>query len=351
MLEQIKWSNSSFKGMGCFGGSFGLVWLLFWTAITGAFDVLWLGMAGRQAASWTYAATTGTIVESSLERNTDSDGDATYDANVKYEYLAAGHQLQGSRIRHLEFRMGSGRQDAEYITARFPAGKQVPVYFSPREPGIAVLDRGFRGADFFLPLFMLPFNGIMLGGWYALGSMWRKRRRPGGLRWRDDGLKVVVRLYNVTPLVAAVAAAMISSFVLIFVCGFGMIAVPLDWLVSGSWLVVLGSGAWAFARFRRPAATLEYDHFSARITITKSDGQSHTFAAQDILAFDSRTLKPGAKNRVTGEEGERAATYSPTITYRGADGDQREVQLANWSSQEDVAWLVRWLRETLRLKA
>ena len=364
-------SGNSVNQLGAwFGGGFGILWLLFWSAITCAFDGVWLWMLATQALTWTYAATEGTVLESRIEQAKDSDGDTTFDAKIAYEYAAGGRKHRGETIRHLEMRMNGGRQQAQESVQRFPVGKRVTVYFDPDRPAKSVLERDLRGGDFFLPLFMMPFNVIMLGGWYAVFGSWRKRGKPAGIQVRDDGLTVTARIYDVTPLAAAVVAVMASSFVLIFVCGFGMLVLPVDWLVPAAWCIVLGSAIIAWSRFRQPTTTFEYDHFSSRVSITKSDGQSHAFKTDDVIAV-GRELDPEEVECVDeddeedeedddddGEPDEQQAedseatigNHHPTITYRDSSGQEQTVALAKWSSGDSVTWLVQWLKETLRLK-
>jgi hypothetical protein len=345
--------------------------LLFWTAITGTFNVLWIGMLSRQLMTWSYAETTGTIEESRIERGRDSDGDTTYDARITYVYDVGGQRHQAHRIRCFAMRFNGGHRQARGEVRRFPQGKRVAVFYDAGDPSQAVVDRSLRGEDFFLPLFMNPFNIIMLGGWYLLIKSRRKNGKPAGFSWRDDGLKVVARLYSITPTAAAATAVMVSSFVLIFVCGFGMMSLPADWLVPGAWLVVISSAVWAWKAFRRPTATLEYDHFSGRLAITKFDGQSHAFMAADIVELgatppedDSELTKDANGSAVEPSDAELNAdadedldechaSTAPgaTISYRTAQGQEQIVVLANWTSAESVQWLLAWLRETLRLKA
>jgi hypothetical protein len=363
-MEMKTTSHAPDKLTGRAGSGFGILGLLFWSAITLAFDGVWVWMIATQLLTWTYVPAEGTILESRIERGTDSDGDATYDAKIVYEYVAGGRPQRGETVRNFSLRMNGGHQQAQQTVRQYPVRKLVTVYHHAGRPGQSVLERGLRGGDFFLPLFMTPFNIIMLGGWYAMVASWRKGARPAGVRVRDDGLKAVARLHNVTPLTAAVAAVMVSSFVLIFVCGFGMLALPIDWLVTGAWCVVLGSGIAAWSLFRQPATTLEYDHFSGRISIAKSDGQSHAFTTTDVVAvgLDEAPTEPECvdedddEDATNGEEPlpvdeeEEALVLHPTITYRDASGKEQAVSLANWSSPDAVTWLVDWLKETLRLK-
>lgn len=346
------------------GGALGLFWLLFWSAITMAFNGLWLWMIATQVETWSYAATDGTVLESRIEQGEDSDGHATYDAKIAYEYTVSGQKYRGDTSGPMSFRMGNGRNEARAKVARFPVGKVVPVYYAADRPEKSVLDRQLRGRDFFLPLFMTPFNIVMVTGWCGWMGSWRKNARPAGIRVRDDGLKVTARLYNVTPGAAAVGGLMASSFVMIFVCGFGMMAAPVDWLVTGGWCIVLGSTMAAWVWCRQPATTLEYDQFAGRITVTSFDGSSHAFTTGDVIAVGRAPVveEEDEEEEEPDEDDEEMPAFPeddepagdvvcyPTITYRDAVGSEQTVTLVNWGASDASQWLVRWLKETLRVK-
>jgi hypothetical protein len=314
--------------------------LLFWSAITGVFDVIAVGSMVWQALAWRYAQTQGTITEFRVEQHHDSDGDTTWHPVVKYHYQVAGKQYEGNRIRFFEMTFNSGRQQVKEAQRRFVVGRPVPVYYDPGRPERAILDRRLRGQDFFLLLFLNPFNIIMVVGWYFLVASRRRGAKPASVKIRDDGLRIVARLYNLTPLAGAALAVLVSSFVLIFVCGFSSRGMPADWLVAVSWLIVLGSAAAAWWYFGRPATTIKYDRFSSRVSIAAADGQSHAFNAADVV----RLVKATAASR-----GDEQAAITLSIGYRDARGEEHTVRLVRWWSGDAVDWLRNWLRDTLRL--
>ena len=350
-----------------FGGGFGILWLLFWSSITLVFDGLWLWMIAVRVMTWSYASAEGTILESRVEHSRDSDGDTVYDAKIAYRYAVRGTTYRGEFTGNMSFRMNGGWGEAKWNVARYPPGKTVPVYYAADRPEISVLDRQLRGRDFFLPLFMTPFNIIMAAGWYGFGASWRKNAPPAGFRVRDDGLKLTARFYNITPVAAAMAALLASSFIMVFVCGFGMTVAPVDWLVTVAWCVVLGSAILAWFKCRQPATTLELDHFSGRMSITAADGRVHAFTLEDIVAVGRDADADGLSEHDDHEqqdgpdggpsfpqdkaEGEAAETPAyPTITYRDATGNELTVAVAPWALGESSTWLVTWLNETLRSK-
>ena len=160
---------------------------------------------------------------------------------------------------------------------------------------------------------------------------------------------------------------MASSFVLIFVCGFGMLALPIDWLVPAAWCIVLGSAVVVWWHYSKRATTLEYDHFSGRVAITSPDGNSHLFTTADVMAIGRSAPDQAADVDESDDEDEdedetaeeslpiedeepQIASDHPTITYRDSSGQEQTVALAKWNSSDSTTWLVRWLTEKLRVK-
>ena len=335
---------------GPFGGTFALVWLVLWTFCTLTGDAIWVVTIRWQAGTASYASTAGTILESKVETKSNSHG-TSYAAKVSYEYQVAGQKFRADRISY-STRFTAGRRAAADTVRRYAAGKQMKVYYSPKQPAAAVLEPGIRGSDFFLPLFLLPFNLIAVGGWYGVSIGRRQGARPGGLSIKDDGLKVVAKLYNVRPITAAGVALLAASFVLVFVCGFEIVPAPADWVVVGAWCTTLGTAAGAYAVFRQPRTRLEYDQLSGRITIVQSDGREHVLTISDIARVgveESRRADKGVPERH--DDGQRLPNFSPTITYRDAQDIERTVHLAHWSSQEAAEWAANWLHQTLRLES
>jgi len=346
MLDAGKKSRGA---SGFFGGTFALIWLVGWTVCTLAGSAIWVTTMVWQAGTSSYVSTEGTITSSRVETQSDSEG-TSYEAKVSYDYEAGGQVFHGNRISYAT-RFTSGRKAAAEIVRRHPVGKRVKVYYSPAKPAAAVLEPGIRGTDFFMPLFLLPFNLIAIGGWYAVFVSRRAGVRPPGLSIKDDGLKVVARLYNVRPITAAGVALLVASFVLMFVCAFEIIPAPSDWVVGGAWCAALAVAAGAYAMFRQPRTRLEYDPLSGRIAIVEADGQQRAFQSSEVVrvsVHESRGSQRGAPERHD-DDGQRLPNFSPIVTYRDAQQVERTIQLANWSSQEAAEWTASWLRRKLRL--
>jgi len=111
-----------------------------------AFAVLYKWLQVRQAASW--PQTTGKVVVSTSERRSVGTFDDSREggkgeevrnfARIVYEYQVSGQKLRASRVSIGE---DLGNFMVEETIARYPVGKVVTVYYNPRRPKEAVLER------------------------------------------------------------------------------------------------------------------------------------------------------------------------------------------------------------------
>lgn len=85
-----------------------------------------------------WPTTTGTIILSTVEARSDSEGGTTYYPVVRYTYQVRGQTFQGDRIAP---GMEVGGSGAGKVSARYPTGAQVPVYYDPQSPSDAVLEK------------------------------------------------------------------------------------------------------------------------------------------------------------------------------------------------------------------
>ena len=118
---------------------------------------LWeLRVAGR------WPATTGTVTASRVESRRNAPGDLAYNFNdtemtnepfVEYKYEVGGKTYRCSRLSIAEKTPGSER---ERILARYPVGAAVTVYYDPKDPSRALLER------------TLPFVPMLVGGWSVM---------------------------------------------------------------------------------------------------------------------------------------------------------------------------------------
>lgn len=116
----------------------------------------------RECPQW--PGTPGRITKSEVARNASGDS-TTYYPSLRYEYAVSGKPYTGNRI---SFRNGETvrRVSSQRIVDRYPAGMQVEVFYDPKQPTVAVLDRkgpSMRGpaAGAFVGLFF-AFVGVVL---------------------------------------------------------------------------------------------------------------------------------------------------------------------------------------------
>jgi hypothetical protein len=107
--------------MSCFGALF--------TAIG-----LWARHLNQQAAAWPNAL--GEIVESSIDRKIHG---SEWTARVRYRFTVQGREYES---RQISFKVRSATLAAERkLVAAYPLGRKVRVFYNPKEPSLAVLER------------------------------------------------------------------------------------------------------------------------------------------------------------------------------------------------------------------
>ena len=106
------------------------------------FDAILLGIIVytqrkvAQARDW--PSTMGTVMASAIIwRRSSNKGSVAY-PSVQYAYQVMGRPYQGTKIMPGPDAGGSG---AHKIVERYPAGKQVQVYYDPNDPSTALLER------------------------------------------------------------------------------------------------------------------------------------------------------------------------------------------------------------------
>ena len=152
------------------------VWLSGWTAGTLFFDYLCVTGIHAQYQSQFYPTVTGSITKSKVVTTRDSDGEHRR-AEVEYEFWVDGQQFSGDQLR---FGVNFNNDAARQTVAKYRAGSEHTIYYKTDDPNVSALTQGLTPSDFFFPMFLMPFNMIMLGGWTAIGShlIGRFTRRP-----------------------------------------------------------------------------------------------------------------------------------------------------------------------------
>lgn len=107
----------------------------------------------RQHALKHWPSTRGEILESKLEEN--SDGWYPY---VRYSYSAQGKSYASDQLYFYSCNEAPAKRARTYLLP-YPVGKAVTIYYNPRNPEEAVLDRRL---PLWRPLFWLIFTSFFL---------------------------------------------------------------------------------------------------------------------------------------------------------------------------------------------
>lgn len=346
---------------------FAAVWVFGWSAITLLCDVTAGWSIVRQQMALDFPTIQGTIISSKIELQHDEDGTA-YRPEISYGYVVAGRRFTCDRYSYCTW-MPSRLAKAGEIVGRHPPGSRVVVYYNPTDPADAVLRPGLVAADFLIPLFLTPFNLIMVGSW-VFAARWRSRANAAkqkrdadgevtlhattvdlmenrskafrSFRVVDRGTDVRLRPALAGPLPAAALTTTLSAFVATLVIALVTDSDPSATEIALAWALVAASAGIA-ACF---AATGPFDTVIDRVRGTLR------------LPFGLGRLRPLTIERanvvsveVTDVAGPRSdePMFATTILYR-RDGQIVREQLSastNWRRGDE---LVNWLRNELGLK-
>ena len=124
-------------------------------------------MEVAQASRWPKAK--GRIVSSTSEARAVKTLDSTSDdteqrtfAKIVYEFTVAGRKYQGDRVSIGE---DLGNFQVAETIAKYPRGKEVTVYYNPRKPTQAVLERDLPpGIWKGVAVIVLVLAGLIVGG-------------------------------------------------------------------------------------------------------------------------------------------------------------------------------------------
>ncbi|HOV91443.1 MAG TPA: DUF3592 domain-containing protein [Syntrophorhabdaceae bacterium] len=113
-------------------------------------------------SSYTWPVCKGKIITSevSLRKNIKGGSiDKTYTAHVIYEYNVNDILFTNDRIFWGQYNSGI-KSLMQNIVDKYPVGKEVSVYYDPRKPKNAVLERNINWATIAIPFFGLIFITI-----------------------------------------------------------------------------------------------------------------------------------------------------------------------------------------------
>jgi hypothetical protein len=131
-------------------------------------NVIFLGiiffMRRKMAAVNQWPSTMGTVLMSTLERRSSSEGSTDYPV-VQYSYQVGGQPYQSHKLAPGPEVGGTG---AGKVVARYPAGAQVMVFYNPQNPAEAVLERK-APAQWIMWLILIVFDIALCG---VIPIMW-----------------------------------------------------------------------------------------------------------------------------------------------------------------------------------
>ena len=123
-------------------------------------------MREQAAASTSWPTTDGRITASRVERvKRAGEGNATYTADITYEYSLDGRGFEGDRVWFGDNYSASDASAFRAAVARYPVGTAVKVHYDPAEPSESVLEPGptWSGSMlYFIGLGLMAIGGIIL---------------------------------------------------------------------------------------------------------------------------------------------------------------------------------------------
>jgi len=117
----------------------------------------------RQLTALRWSSTQGVVEDHVVRRRVGPNDETMYEASPRYAYEVGGARFRGDRFSYADTsRMDTQQGAVEAIARRFPAGSTVAVYYDPRHPERAVIDRGMR--------WFRPAVGLAAGAFLVVAS-------------------------------------------------------------------------------------------------------------------------------------------------------------------------------------
>ena len=119
-----------------------LLLLVLFQAVSVYLMVIGFKQAKTAFDSYGWTRTGGKIISSQLVTTSNNDGDPLYQEKIIYEYSALGRTFQSDQIYSGATTATSKEESKQKIVDKYPAGKDVDVYYDADDPKTAVLERG-----------------------------------------------------------------------------------------------------------------------------------------------------------------------------------------------------------------
>ena len=325
------------------GGSISCAVFIFvvlpWSAATLYLDYL----VGRTVFnSWKtsyFAETIGTVTRSAV-------ADKSGEFEIRYDYIVNGEQYTGDKYK-LSFTETRPNHTLQ-LAAKYPVGKDVPVYYCPGQPHLSQLCKGFDVRDFCALPFLILFNGVTLMiiyNWLPRSIDQRLFRNKE--HWfqdfriyKDDSI-LRLQISSYTPVLTAIIGTLPACFFAILLTTLGQSDVVDFWLGCG--MILLGGwlGFWLAVWWNR--SDLYYlivDQFHRELTLPRQPDKTPGL----VVPFD--TIE-----KITFSTIEQAEWNNNILTlhYR-SEGDTKSAIIASKHnctglnfSEEELTALKHWI--------
>jgi hypothetical protein len=334
-------------GNNALGVVFLTIFTLFWSGIVLCFDAMMLREVAGQIRSEKFPTIPGEVLRSEVTTSSSRKG-TSYKAVIRYRYVVEDHPYESARLRFGQF-SSSDRQGAYALVAQYRPGTRVTVHFNPRNPSEALLQPGLEGIDLFLPMFITPFNVVMIGLW-TVPALWVRgkwfRRVAGGVKIIQDGPRLRIPLPKTPPLTVGMLCLGGLSFAAIFVVGFGTKMNPSVPVMELTWLCVIGLSVFfagrRWLRIRSGAEDLVIDELSRTLTLPRTFGRtdSQTVAFSDLRGIGVLAVPH------RGRRGGTYETYAPVVEL----AQNSDEKLADWPNKKTAENFAAWLGEKIGVR-
>jgi hypothetical protein len=329
-------------------GVFLFIFTCFWSTLVLCFDVdigrdLW-----KQFESSRYPIVMGRVTRSEVVSHRGSKS-TSYSAAIWYRYVLNDHSYDCERFRYVTSSSSYGW--VTDLVNDHPVGSQVQVYFNPSDPADAVLSPDLEGGDLMIPLFLTPFNLIMLGFWAAIGGWLRERifkPEAGGVKIIVDGPRTSVRLPEYGALVWCMVAMGVFSLLSILVVGFATQFRPSMGVALLTLFLVIASGAsayfWQWRKIHSGEDDLIFDESTRTVGLPETHGRKTriTLTMAEIEKISVEVVEHHSS------KGGTSYTYAPTLWTRRNQRIETE-KLADWSDQKRAEAFAEWLRQHMNM--
>ncbi len=163
--------------------------------------------------SISWIAAEGEVTESTIKSTRDSDG-THFSPAIRYAYRVDGRDFVGTRVFLGDAYSETDTTYANKYVARYPAGAKVTVYYNPREPSSAVLQRGAFKKTYLFLTFGIGFASF--AAWFCVQVWMSTHPDPNG-----------------ASVVSKPGATKKSSFPLVF--GIGIVSIAV-WFFLMAWM-------------------------------------------------------------------------------------------------------------------